>query len=168
MDIEITPVAQHIAAVAEGGRELEVVVGPTQTFTPSYGCAEDGHRLVVIEHGIIVVISGIVHTIAGVEQCVVAVERVVAVVTGDVGLLGVEDSEVQAVGALAAKPVGAVVCTQRTVVGAVGLETKSQLLTVAVWQYATMELVLAKEIADGEVVELDTDLSDDTRLSPSE
>ena len=31
-----------------------------------------------------------------------------------------------------------------------------------------MELVLAEEVADREVVELDTDLSDDTRLTPTE
>ena len=77
-------------------------------------------------------------------------------------------SDIKAVRTLATKPVGTVVGAQRAIVRTVGLETEAQLLTIAVRQDTTVELILAEEVTDREVVELDTNLTNDTRLSPTE
>ena len=112
MDIEVTPVAQHIAGVAQGGCELEVVIRPAQTLTPSYRGTEDGHGLIVVEHRFVVHVVGVVATVTVAVHRVVVVERVVTVVARDVTLLRVEGTDVEAVRTLATKPVGTVVGTQ--------------------------------------------------------
>ena len=79
VDIEVTPVAQHVSGVAEGCGELEVVIRPAQTLTPSDACTDDRHRLVVVEHRVVVVIVVVVRADAVTVHRIVVIESVVTI-----------------------------------------------------------------------------------------
>ena len=148
--------------------QLEVVVRPAQSLTPSNSGTKQLDILVVIQIGIIVdeVVTVVAHTaiVAGevVHPCRVVVGAV------HVRLLGEEGTDVKRVGAFATKPVSGVSGTVRLVVLTIGLSRQGELLTVASRQYTSVHLVLAEEVTQREVVELDTHTANDTRLSPTE
>ena len=79
VDIEITPITQHITGITECGHELEVIVRPAQTLTPSYVRTEDCHCLIVVEHRVVVVIIVVVRADTIVIHRVVVIERVVTI-----------------------------------------------------------------------------------------
>ena len=79
VDIEVTPVTQHVTGVTEHSLELEVVIRPAQTLTPSHGCTDDCHCLIVVEHRVVVVIVVVVRTDAVTIHRIVVVERVVTI-----------------------------------------------------------------------------------------
>ena len=166
-DEEVAPITQHIAGVCQLRRQLEVVVRPAQALAPTQWYAEELDVLVLVHHRCIVIVATVVWAVATIVVVVVIHPCRVAVGTGDIALLWVEGADAQCIRALATKPSRRVACWYRAVVATVRLERQWQLLAITDRHDAAMHLVLSEEVTHGEVVQLDTDTSDDTRLSPT-
>ena len=57
---EVLPVFQHITLIGQGSRELEIVIRPAQTLTPSNGDTQQFHIFIVIKETIIVIVAAVV------------------------------------------------------------------------------------------------------------
>ena len=119
---------------------------------------------------VVAVVSIAIATIISAVEVVIVVLHVGAVVVTarHVGLLGVVESHAELYGSLASEPACGVVGVVHLVVRAVGLRSDGEHLAVADGHEASVFAVLAEQVSHGEVVELESDASDDTRLSPSE
>ena len=165
-DDKIVPITQHIACIWQRQRQLEVVVRPTQTLTPSDRGTEHLNVLVVIKHRI-VVIAITCRTITVHIVHVVIIVTIITIAAGDITLLGEEQADIQGVRTLTAKPAGAIARRDGAVVATVGLNRQRQLLTVTNWHDTAVHLVLAEEVTHREIIQFDTDTTDDTSLTPT-
>ena len=165
-DGEVRPVLQRIARERHLCRKHEVVVGPAQSLTPSERGSIELDILIWVVVALVVIIIVAVVTVE-VRHVVVHV-RAIIIGIRDVALLRVEGSHGELDGALVAEPVGAIARVERLVVAAVGLEVDAERLAVTNRHDASVFAILVEEVRHREVVEFQTDTSDDTRLSPTQ
>ena len=169
---EVLPVSQHVALVRQLCRELEVVVRPIQTLTEHQGNAIHLYGLVgVVIVLIIQVVAIVIHAVAihaaVVAVIEVAVQGIVVVLAADVRLAGIEGRDGEGVRTLAAKPRVVERNAVRLIVAGVGLSADGQRLSVALRQDAAIVLTRMQEVGQGEVGELQAQLTDDACLSPT-
>ena len=170
--IKVFPVFQTIPLVAHVGHQREIVVRPLQTFTEAH--RHTCHLQVFVRViGVLIVVVAVVvvtvvTTIVIVHVVILHVTGVLAVVVRrvDTCLAAVEARHRQRVWTLATKPRVKERHAIGLVVLCVGLRTDGERLTVALRDDA-FEARRMEQILDGEVGELQTQFTQDTRLAPA-
>ena len=152
-------------------RKHEIIVRPTQPFSPTQADTIHAHVGVgvVIVLVIIVVIVAIAVTIAAIIGIQIVLTVGIVVITArNVSHLAEIETDAELIRPLATKPIGGIAGIIALIIGTVGLCTEAQHLAITDRHDATMLLILFEKIGHGEVVELQTNLTNDTSLSPTQ
>ena len=161
------PVLQHVARIAQLQREVEPVVGPAETLTPTYRQTEEHHILVRVVVVLVVIVTAVAHSIEVAVVVAIVVGRVVVVVA-HIGLLREECTQAECVGAFPSEPGIHVVDAIGLIVSSVRLSADAECLAVTHGHHSSTQSLLAEEVCHAEVAELQADTTDDTRLSITE
>ena len=171
---EIIPILHRIELIVQGSHELEVVIRPVQSLAIT--CRHTKHRDVLI--GVVGILIGIIHAVmiaivvaiativATIVKGVVAIGIVAQIAVRNVGLLREIGTDGKRIGTFASKPRIHEGDTIGLIVTSVGLTTQRQGLTLTL-RDDTLVGARVQEILHGEVGELQAQLTDHTRLSPT-